>query len=170
MNENQIEKLYDLLKDFSAVMLITMGGPTGCHARPMAVARVDKNTDLWLFTSRDSEKVREIEADARVQVHGQDGRTNCVVFTGRATVVEDRAMIREIWKPAFKVWFPNGADDPNIVLLHVTGEQAEYWDNTGANRFRYLYQSVKALVKGTTPEIKEGEQHGNVKLANGVGE
>jgi general stress protein 26 len=123
----------------------------------VAVARVDKNTDLWLFTSRDSDKVREIEADSCVQVHGQDGWANCVVFTGRATVVEDRAMIREIWKPAFKVWFPNGADDPNIVLLHVKGEHAEYWDNTG----------VTALVTGPTLEIKDGEQHANVELSAG---
>lgn len=165
MNANQREKVYGLLSNFSTVMLITMDGPVGCHARPMAVARVDENAELWLFTSRDSAKVREIEADARVQVHGQEGWRNSVVLTGRATVVEDPAMIREIWKPSFKAWFPDGAEDPNIVLLHITGEQAEYWDNTGANQFRYLYQSLTALVTGTMPEIKEGEQHGNVTLA-----
>lgn len=164
MNDNPLAKLYGLLNNFSTVMLTTMVGPDCCHARPMAVARVDKNTDLWLFTSRDSEKVREIEADSRVQVHGQDGWNNCVVLAGRATVVQDRTMIHEIWKPSFKPWFPDGADDPNIVLLHVTGERAEYWDNTGANSFRYLYQSLKALITGTTPSIKEGEQHGNVNL------
>ncbi len=164
MIDSNLEKLYGLLTEFSTVMLITMGGPNRCNARPMAVARVDKNTDLWLFTSRDSEKVREIQADTQVQVHGQDGRENCVVIAGRATVVEDRAIIREVWKPSFKVWFPDGADDPNIVLLHIKGEQAEYWDNTGANKLSYLYQSLKALVTGTTPEIKEGEQHGNVTL------
>lgn len=164
MNDNQLKKLHGLIKDFSTVMLITMGGSVGCHARPMAVARVDENTDLWLFTSRDSGKVREIEADSRVHVHGQEGWKNSVVLTGRATVVEDRAMIREIWKPSFKAWFPDGAEDPNIVLLHVTGEQAEYWDNTGANSFRYIYQSLKALVTESTPEIKEGEQHGVVNL------
>jgi general stress protein 26 len=164
MNDNQLEKLYGLLKDFSTAMLITVGGPDSCHARPMAIAKVDGNTDLWLFTSRDSEKVREIAADSRVQVHCQDGWTNCVVFAGRATVVEDRAMIRKIWKPSFKTWFPGGAEDPDIALLHITGEHAEYWDSTGANSFRYAYQSLKALVTGTKTEIKEGEQHGNVNL------
>lgn len=166
MNHNQIEKLYGLLKGFDTVMLVTMDQGSGCHARPMAVAQVDKNADLWLFTSRDSAKVREIETDARVQVLGQEGWTNCVVLAGRATVEADRALIRELWKPAFKVWFPDGAEDPNIVLLHVRGERAEYWDNTGMNRFSYLYQSIKAVATGTTPEIKEGEQHGQVNLAS----
>ena len=164
MNDNQLEKLYGLLKDFSTAMLITMGGADSCNARPMAIAKVDGNTDLWLFTARDSKKVREIGADSRVQVHCQDGWTNCVVLAGRATVVEDRAVIREIWKPAFKAWFPEGTEDQNIVLLHIVGEHAEYWDGTGANSFRYVYQSLKALVTGTTAEIREGEQHGKVSL------
>jgi len=46
-------------------MLFTMDGGEG-HARPMAVARVDGDTDLWLFASRDSANVREIKADASV--------------------------------------------------------------------------------------------------------
>ena len=165
MKENQLEKLHGLLSGFSTVLLVTMGGPHGCHSRPMAVARVDQNTDLWLVTARDSQKVREIDADSRVQVHAQEGWANCVVLTGRASVVDDRALIREIWRTAFTVWFPEGADDPNIVLLHVTGEQAEYWDSTGTNGLRYVYQSLKALVTGATPEITEGKQHGTVTLA-----
>jgi general stress protein 26 len=164
MNDNQIEKLHSLLKDFSTVMLVTMDGGE-CHARPMAVVQVDENTDLWLFTSRDSAKVREIEADARVQVFGQNGWTSCVVLAGHAHLVGDRALIRELWKPAFKVWFPGGAEDPNIVLLHITGDRAEYWDSTGMNRFSYLYQSIKAVATGTTPEIRKGDQHGIVTLA-----
>lgn len=163
VNENQIEKLSGLLKSFDTVMLVTMDGDT-CHARPMAVAQVDENADLWLFTGRDSAKVREIEADGRVQVLGLEGWTNCVVLEGHATVEEDRALIRDLWKPAFKVWFPGGAEDPNIALLHVRGERAEYWDNTGLNRLSYLFQSLKAAATGTTPEIKEGEQHGTVRL------
>ena len=55
-------------------------------------------------------------------------------------------MIHEAWKPTFKIWFPEGADDPNIVLLHVKGEDAEYWDSAG----------VTALVTGPAQEIKEG--------------
>jgi general stress protein 26 len=157
MNDNQLEKLHGLLSDFDVVMLMTMGGPAGCHARPMAVARLDENTDLWFFASLDSTTVREIEADSHVQIHGQGKCSTYVVLVGHATVVEDRAMIREAWKPTFKIWFPGGADDPNVVLLHVKGEHAEYWDNTGAT----------ALVMGPTLEIKEGEQHANVELPAG---
>ena len=164
MSENQIEKLREQLQDFDTVVLITQGEDAAGHARPMAVARVDENCNLWFFTGEHSVKVQEIEADARAQVICQDGWTSCVIIAGHVALVRDRARMRQLWKPAFKVWFPDGAEDPNLVLIHFTGEQAEYWDNTGANRFTYLYQSLKAVMQGTTPEIREGEQHGRVTL------
>lgn len=167
MNENQIEKLRDLLKDFTTAVLITHGDSTGWQARPMAMARVEENGDLWFFTGEQTAKVREIEADARVQVVCQDGWNSCVAIAGRAELVRDLAKVRELWKPSFQVWFPQGADDPNIVLIHVIGERGEYWDNTGVNQFTYVYQAIKAVTTGTTPEIQEGKQHGKVNLAHG---
>lgn len=162
--EDQIEKLREQWKGFQTVVLITQGEDGSGHARPMAVAHVDENCDLWFLTGEQSAKVREIEADTLAQVIGQDGWTHCVTTKGRATLVRDRALIRQMWKPAFKVWFPDGVEDPDLVLIHFTGERAEYWDSTGMHRFTYLYQTLKALLQGTTPEIKEGEQHGHVVL------
>ncbi|MFN0068296.1 MAG: pyridoxamine 5'-phosphate oxidase family protein [Limisphaerales bacterium] len=98
----------------------------------MEVARVDENGDLWFFTGDDTAKVREIESDPRVQVICQNGRASFVALGGRATLIRhDRALIRELWKPSFKVWFPGGVEDPNIVLIRVTGERGEYCDHTG---------------------------------------
>jgi hypothetical protein len=53
------------------------------------------------------------------------------------------------------------------VSIHVAGDHGEYWDNTGINRITYAYQAIKALATGTTPEIKEGKQHGHVDLEHG---
>ena len=162
--DDQIQKLREQLAGYDTVVLITQGQDSAGHARPMAVARVEENCDLWFFTGEQSAKVKEIEADTHAQVIAQDGWTSCVIVAGRAALVRNRATIRDLWKPAFKVWFPDGAEDPNLVLIHFTCERAEYWDNTGGNRFTYLYQALKAVVQGTTPEIKEGEQHGKVTL------
>lgn len=151
MNDPQLAKLHGLISDFSTVILTTMAETIGGNVPPMPLARVDENADLWLFTSRDSAKVLEIEADSPVGVHGQKGGTRCVVIAGRATVVDDSPMIHQIWKPSFKAWFPAGADDPDIVLLHVIGQQAEYWDIKGANSLRYVYRSLNKPVNGTTP-------------------
>lgn len=167
MKQTQTEKFHELLKDFDTAVLITHGQQTHFRARPMAIARVDDNCDLWFITGEDSAKVHEIQADTRVQVVCQKGWTSCVSIAGRASLSRDRARILELWKASYQVWFPQGADDPNIALIHVAGEHGEYWDNTGINRITYAYQSIKAIATGITPEIKEGEQHGHVNLAHG---
>jgi len=165
MKQPETEKFFELLQGFKTAVLITHGRETHFRARPMAIARIEKNCDLWFITGRDSAKVHEIQEDTRVQVVCQDGRASCLSIAGLASLSHDRNMIQEAWQAEYKAWFPKGADDPNIVLIHVRGETGEYWDNTGVNRLAYAYQTVKAVVTGTVAEVQEGEQHGHVKLA-----
>ena len=169
MKPTQAERFHDLLKNFDTAVLLTHGEGTHYRARPMAVACVDDNCDLWFITGEDSAKVHEIERDTRVQVICQDGRASCVSIAGRASLIQDRAKIRQLWKPSYRVWFPQGPEDPTIVLIHVAGEQGEYWDNTGANGLLYMYRAIKAMMTHTTPEVTEGKQHGHVTLDQPAG-
>ncbi len=36
--------------------------------------------------------------------------------------------MEELWRPAYRAWFPQGLDDPPLALLKMDVEQAEYWD------------------------------------------
>ncbi len=166
MSQPEREKFRELLNGFDTAVLTTHGGQYHFRSRPMAIADVDGNCDVWFVTGRDSAKVHEIEADTRAQVVCQKGWNSCVCIAGKASIVEDRLKIQELWKPSYKVWFPQGVDDPNLVLIHVRGDYGEYWDNSGINRFTYLYQALKAIVTGTTPDVGEGERHGQVTLAD----
>src|SRR5437868_1899485 len=123
MNDDQTKKFRELLNDFGTAVLITHGQETHFHTRPMVVAHIEENCDLWFITGADSAKAREIEADSRAQVVCQKGWTSCVSISGHATVVRDRAKIQELWKASYKVWFPQGIDDPNIALIRFVGEQ-----------------------------------------------
>src|SRR6185295_8594350 len=100
MKQNQTEKFRELLEDFDTAVLITHRRDTHLRARPMAVAHVEDNCDLWFITSEESAKVHEIEADTRVHVVCQSGRTSCVSISGHASLSRDRGRIRELWKPA----------------------------------------------------------------------
>ena len=164
MPHTQNAKFRKLLAEFETAVLITHGGEDAFRARPMAIARVDENCDLWFITGRDSAKAHEIELDTWVQVICQKGWSSCVCISGYASLDSDRAKIEELWNPALKVWFPQGVDDPEIVLIRVVGELGEYWDNTGMNRITYAYRAIKALMTGTALEVKEGDQHGRMRL------
>lgn len=166
MSLTQKEKFRDLLSDFTTAVLITHDSKNTLRARPMAIASVDENCDLWFITGKDSAKAHEIERDTHIHLVCQDGWSSCVSLSGRATLVNDRNRLQSLWNAYYQVWFPKGINDPDIVLIHVVGEHGEYWDNTGTNRFTYLFQAAKAMVTGTTPEIEEGDQHGHVKFAS----
>jgi general stress protein 26 len=79
-----------------------------------------------------------------------------VAVAGRAEVVDDRAKARELWNAAVEAWFPDGPDDPNVVLLRVDGESAEYWDTPGG-RVATALSLVKAKVTGTPYDGGENE-------------
>ena len=160
MAQDTKKHLAELLQSFDTAMLITRHGDDE-HARPMAVARVDGTRTVWFVTSIDSPKADEIRSNARVAVTFQ-GKTRYAALSGRAQLVRDRATIDELWKDTWKVWFPNGKDDPALALVRVDVEDAEFWDNAGAKGVRYAFEAAKALVTGTTPSTSVG-QHGREK-------
>lgn len=161
---DQREHFVEALKKFHTAMLMTHQDGDRFHARPMALAEVEDSGRLWFFTAADAPKVREIEQDAEVAITAQDGDSLFIALSGRATLIGDREKIAHLWKEPFRAWFPDGPDDPNIELISVRPTSGEYWDNTGLNRYRYLWDAAKAYVSGTTPEVDEPQVHGSVKM------
>ena len=120
--------------------------------------------DCGLLTGADTAKVHEIELDSHVHLIAQNGHSAFLSLTGRASLIGDREKIAHLWSEAFRPWFPQGKDDPNLELIAVRPERGEYWDASGANRAKYLWAAAKAYFSGTTPDVEEGEMHGKVRL------
>lgn len=152
-----------LLKKLRTAMLVTTG-ELGLHARPMVIAKVEDDGRLWFISGVETAKVHEIEHDSQVHIIGQEGDNAFLSLTGNATLIGDREKIAEVWQEPFRVWFPDGTDDPNIELIAVRPTRGEFWDNTGTKGLRYLWEAAKAYATGTTPHIKEGEIHGRVEM------
>ena len=49
-----------------------------------------------------------------------------------------------------RTWFPKGQDDPDIALLEVRVEMAEYWD-APSSAMVHAYGYVKAVTTGKPP-------------------
>ena len=82
-------------------------------------------------------------------------------MSGLARLNRDRAVIDQHWSELLRTWFPKGKDDPEIALLEVTVQQAEYWDAPSSTML-HAYGYVKAAVTGKSPEPGG---HGTVSLA-----
>ena len=162
--ETPTEKIHGLLKKFDTAMLVTYGRDGKHHARPMGIAKVSESNEVWFFTGRDSEKTRELEEEEEVMLIFQKDHTAYLSMSGHASLVSDRAAMTELWKESYKVWFPQGVNDPNLLLIRIRGEDAEYWDNSGFNSVKYLFGAARAYVTGTVPKVEEPEQHGHVEM------
>lgn len=162
MKASPTKEFHELLCTFETAVLTT-GSGEHVHSRPMAIVKVEDNCDLWFITNVNSAKVQEVKDDSSAQVICQEGWKRCIVISGRASLDRDRARIKQFWKKSYQVWFPDGPDDPEIVLIRVLGARGEYWDSSGTNALVYAYEAVKALATGRTPTDKK-ELHGKVSL------
>ena len=130
--QQHITQLAALIKDVDVAMFTTTGVDGRLYSRPLGTQEVEFDGDLWFATSADSPKVAEIALNPRVNVaYASPSKNSYVSVAGTARIVADRAKIDELWSPAMKLFFPEGKDDPNLRLIHVEAESAEYWDGPG---------------------------------------
>src|SRR5579883_2203073 len=140
-------KVYDILKDFSTAMMVTAGTDGRPESRPMHIAAVEPVAGyVWFLAGRGGAMVREIEAQPEVLLVLQNDHAAYLSVRGKANRVEDPARVRSLWKDMYKVWFPAGPDDPEIVLIAVHPTEAEYWDNRGSNKIEYMFEAAKAYI------------------------
>ena len=78
-------------------------------------------------------------------------------MTGAAKLVRDRNKIEELWRPEFKMWFPEGKDDPEVALLRISLEKGEYWDSPSST-IGYALSFVSSLVTGTEADFGENKK------------
>ena len=154
-----LEKLSGMIKHIQTAMLTSEDGPH-LRARPMVAAQKDFTGELFFYTHASAHKVAEVGAKERVGVTYADSHHQLYVsLSGTAEVVRDKSEIQAHWGEAMRTWFPKGVDDPDIAILKVDVEQAEYWDAPNSTMV-HLFGYVKAVATGQPPH-----PGGNEKVA-----
>ncbi len=145
------KKIFDLVGTIDYAVVTTRAlaeGEGGMHARPMAYRSAEPDGVFWFFTKRNSRKVEELKADPATLVSFADPRKqNFVTIGGTSTIVEDRAKVGALWSEIYRAWFPNGPEDPDVVLIRVEAAHAEYWDNP-TSAMVYALGYLKAVTTG----------------------
>lgn len=150
--DESIQKLWSMMKDVKVAMLTTALKDGTLRSRPMMSQNVEFDGDLWFFTGKSTPKVAEIEASTQVNVsYANPDDSVFVSLSGPAEFVTDRGVMQTFWNPAFEAWFPKGLDDPDLLLLKVHIEQAEYWD-APQGKMVGLFGFFKALATGDQPK------------------
>jgi general stress protein 26 len=162
-SNSDVQKLGELIKGIRVAMLTTVDSEGCLHSRPMATQDAEFDGTLWFFTEADSLKIHELERDRHVNLsYANPDDSKYVSVSGTAAIVRDHAKVKELWSPIYKAWFPKGVDDPNIALLRVAVNKAEYWDSPSSAVVR-LIGFAKAVVTGKRYG-DEGTDHEKIEL------
>jgi general stress protein 26 len=153
-----IKKLAELIKDIQFSMLTTVEADGSLRSRPMATQQTEFDGDLWFFTGVSSHKVHDIENNPQVNVAFSNPQDQSYVsIKGRAYLVRDQQKAKDLWNPFYRTWFPDGLDDPDLALLKIETEGAEYWDSP-SSAVVHLFGLAKALATGQRPQPGDNEK------------
>lgn len=161
--EEHIEKLGKLITEVKIAMLTTEEPDGTLRSRPMATQKTEFDGKIWFFTRASSPKVDEVTRHRSVNVSYANPDSNTYVsVSGPAELVRDAVKNKELWNPILKAWFPKGLDDPDLALLRVDVEQAEFWDVTSSTMVQ-IAGFLKAMVSGKSYSPSGGE-HEKINL------
>jgi general stress protein 26 len=125
-----LARLAALVRQIRTAMLTTLEPDGSMRGRPLETLEVDKEGRLWFFSHAHSPKAVEIESHGhQVSLSYADPRDeDFASISGTARVVKDREKMRALWNPQLSRWFPRGLEDPDLALLEVRIDKAEFWD------------------------------------------
>ena len=165
MNDaKQHEVLWDLVKDTRFCMLAHRHADGTLHSHPLTTQNkaLEEDGCLYFFVSKATEVGQRLQEDGNVNLaYANPGKDTWVSVTGTARVLDDLAKKKELFNSIAKAWFPDGPEDPDLELVEVRIDTAEYW-NIKENKLLQLLKMGKAALTGTRPR-KLGE-HGEVEF------
>jgi general stress protein 26 len=158
MNE-EIQDLKKLIEHMKVGMLTTIDDEGGFRSRPLWTLDVDDQGRIWFFVSSESRKIHEMLAEHdRVGLSYADlAKQDYVSITGHGEIMRDEQKMKELWNPWVKAFFPRGLNDPDLALLAVTIDKAEYWDAPGS-LVKRLQGMLKARATGDTGPLGDHQK------------
>ena len=154
-----LHKLAELIDDIGVAMLTTRAADGSMVSRPLETLKLDANGELIFFTAANSHKVAELTDDHEVNLaYAHPGEHRYVSVRGRARMDRDADTINELWSPAQKVFFPDGKDDPNLMVLRVQVRDASYWE--AGNFVERALDLARGMISDAPGDIGE---HGHLE-------
>jgi general stress protein 26 len=153
-HDDQLGTVAEIMRQADIAVLTYVSLDGALVSTPMGTQDFEEPRTTWFITERDTDKVRAIQADPRVNV-SYSGTSGWVSLTGTARVSEDRAKLRELWDASAGAFMSGGPEDASNVLLQVDGETAEFWESPG--KVSAAFQLAKGLVSDSTPDLGDND-------------
>lgn len=157
MSEATEDQIWALIEEIGKGMLTTWTG-SRMRARPMAAYSDQEEGVVWFLTDRRGHKDEEIGTHPNVCVaFAKPNSDDYVSVSGRATIVKDTAKLEHLWNEYAKTLWPDGPDDPNVVLIRLDPTDGEYWEGR-SNLISTAFALAKARITGERPDLGENRK------------
>lgn len=137
-----------LVDDATYCVGATVAEQGGANARILQPMRVLDDWTVNILTNARCRKVREVEGSGRLTLlyQSEDGRSYACL-SGPAEIIEDRALKRAVWSPAFDRFNPTGPEDPATVFMRLRTERIELFSVAGGVTPEPFGYSAGVLVR-----------------------
>lgn len=145
--------LWSLIKDIKFGMFTHRHEDGMLHSAPLTTqnGKDDQGSVLYFFVSRAGDIAHCVIRDGNVNVsYAHPGDDSYVSISGAAAIVENTAKKEALFTSFAKAWFPGGPTDPDLALLEVAIEHAEYWD-VKESKMMQLAKMATAAITGKPP-------------------
>lgn len=161
---NDTQYFAKLIKEIKFAMLTTRDVNTGAlYSRPMTLQEIEFDGELWFFASKSSELAQQIEDSSDVNLAFSNVKNfSFISAQGIAQVMVDKEKAKELWNPMYRAWFSKGLEDPDLCLIKVSVESADYWESPDSKLVR-LAGFAKAILSGGKNNAAIGK-HGHLNI------
>lgn len=145
------DRVWDIITAIDIAMLVTRWSE-GLRGRPMSTIPTREKGLIYILTETNSSAAKDIRVDGAVFLSYQ-GRGDHVALQGTARVNPDQGLVKDLWTPGAQLFWPEGPDAHDVVVLEIDPGHADVWDGPGL--LGGIASIVSAAVKGRSPDLGE---------------
>lgn len=129
-SDEDVKTVHDLIEKMDVAMLTTVCASTGrLVSRPLSTQVAEEDGDVLFLINKTSAVADDVRANPAVNV-AYSSKKAWVSLSGHGTLVEDNAVVKELWSTGADMFMDGGPENPNNVVLKVHGDTATYWGGT----------------------------------------
>lgn len=140
------DQVVQTLRDSRFVMLTTALSDGTLLSHPMTPQQVTDDADVWFFIGLGTDQAQALRGSTHVNIAVSEAGSWLSV-AGRVEFVQDRAKVDELWDDEAAAYYEGGKDDPDLGLIRVDSDSAQYWGMPGG-KVSALAKIVKTKVTG----------------------
>ncbi len=168
--ETHLKKAFWKELQSDRTLMLGLHGVDDDRTRPMT-AQVDLPEDgdkedggpIYFFASKNEGIGQDLKAGARaIATFVSKGHGIFAHIHGTLHADDDRAVIDRLWNPFAAVWYKDGKDDPNLLLIRFEATRADIWESTPGQTLKAA--ALKSLFNVDPGEDQQREHQAEVKL------